>query len=452
MFEQLTAMPKYEEYKDSGVEWLGEIPEHWNIRKLGFLGEFSASGIDKYIKLNESKVKIINFTDVYGNMNRIIDSSFNFMEVTTPEFNRIRNIVKKGDLIFLPSSETYEDLGLSALVNEDLDNTSYSYHVIRFRFQCEIAHSFRKYLTNNSFVLNQFSRAGKGTTRKIIGRNVFKNILVLIPLLHEQTSIAAFLDRKTAQIDQAVAIKEKQIVLLKERKQILIKNAVIRGLNSDVPMRDSGVDWIGDIPVHWEVTRLKFIFSETNERTKTGKEILFSLRMEQGLVPHDEVSDKHIADENLVDYKIVRPSQMVMNRMRAAIGIFGLANHYGLVSPDYAVFNMECSVFPDYFLRLFKTALIGEQFRLNSKGLGTGSSGFMRLYTENFGDIKVPLPSREEQAAIITYIETESIKINQAISLQQQQIDKLKEYKATLINSAVTGKIRVPELVDSLVA
>jgi type I restriction enzyme S subunit len=211
-------------------------------------------------------------------------------------------------------------------------------------------------------------------------------------------------------------------------------------------MRDSGVEWIGEIPAHWEVTRLKYVFSETNERTKTGQEVLFSLRMEQGLVPHNDVSDKQIADDNLIDYKIIRPGQMIMNRMRAAIGIFGLADKFGLVSPDYAVFNIGQNAFPEYFLRLFKTPLIGEQFRLNSKGLGTGSSGFMRLYTESFGDIKIPLPPRAEQASIVDHIETQSTKIDQAIAIQQQQIDKLKEYKATLINSAVTGKIRVPEV------
>ena len=172
---------KYSSYKDSGIEWLGKIPEHWEVKRLGTLGRFSASGIDKHINKNESLVKIINFTDIYSNTRHILDNSIQYMEVTTPENNRIKHLVQKGDLIFLPSSETYEDLGLAALVNEELDNTSFSYHVIRLQFKKDIEHHFKKYLTNNNFVLNQFSSYGKGTTRKIIGRNVFKNVKV-IPL------------------------------------------------------------------------------------------------------------------------------------------------------------------------------------------------------------------------------------------------------------------------------
>ena len=210
----MSKLERYPAYKDSGVEWLGEIPGHWEIKRLGTLGRFSASGIDKYINKNESLVKIINFTDIYSNTKHILDGSIQYMEVTTPENNRTKHLVQKGDLIFLPSSETYEDLGLAALVDEKLDNTSFSYHVIRLQLKKDIEHHFRKYLTNNSFVLNQFSSYGKGTTRKIIGRNVFKNVRVIIPPKEEQTKIASFLDEKTSQIDKAISQKEKLIANL----------------------------------------------------------------------------------------------------------------------------------------------------------------------------------------------------------------------------------------------
>ena len=436
-------MPNYEQYKSTGFEWLPKVPKNWKIIKLRFMGRFSSSGIDKLSKKNESVVKIINFTDIFGNKNGVIDSSEDFMVVTTPENNRVKNLVEKGDLIFLPSSETYEDLGLAALINEDLENTSFSYHVIRYKFSYDIDHSFKKYITNNKFVQSQFSKFGKGTTRKIIGRGIFNDIVVVVPPLVEQTLIGNFLNLKTAKIDQAIAIKEKQITLLKERKQTLIQNAVTRGLDPNVPMKDSGVEWIGLVPMHWEVIKIKYLFKETNQRTKTGQETLLSLRMELGLVPHDDVSEKYIPNENLVDYKMVTPGQLVMNRMRAAIGIFGIPKQEGLVSPDYAVFNIADKVNLAFYLKLFKTNIMGSQFRLNSRGLGTGSSGFMRLYTENFGDIKVPFPAENEQAAVVTHIEKESAKIDQAADLQQKQIEKLKEYKSTLINSAVTGKIKV---------
>src|SRR5690554_5563545 len=202
---------KYPAYKDSGVEWLGEIPEHWEVLRLASLGRFSASGIDKLIKKGESFVKIINYTDVYKNLKQTITKNFDLMVVTTPESNRINNLVKKGDLIFLPSSETFEDLGLSALVNEDLENTSFSYHVLRFSFTKELNHNFKKYFTNNSKVLIQFSKKGTGSIRKTLSRNDFRNTLVIIPPIIEQEKIAAFLDDKTAKIDRAIAQKEKMI-------------------------------------------------------------------------------------------------------------------------------------------------------------------------------------------------------------------------------------------------
>ncbi len=202
--------------------------------------------------------------------------------------------------------------------------------------------------------------------------------------------------------------------------------------------RDSGVDWIGDVPSDWGVKRLKFLFSETNARTRTGQETLYSLRMNEGLVPHDEVSDKPIAPEDLVDYKLIAPGQVVMNRMRAAIGIFGVAPASGLVSPDYAIFDVVPDVDAHFFLRVFKTNLMGTRFRLASKGLGTGSQGFMRLYTEEFGDIKVAVPPLKVQREIVQAIDEKTAEIDEAIGKKRRLIELLSEQKAILINRAVT--------------
>jgi len=432
MIEQLAEMPRYEAYKDSGVEWLGDIPAHWEIKRFKFLyRDFSQKG--------RPKAELLSVTQNQG----VVPRTWVENRVVMPSGNlESFKFIEKGD--FAISLRSFEG-GLEYCHHDGIISPAYT--VLKSKLD-SLYEGYYRFLFKSHVFISELQTSIVGIREgKNISYEELSYSLIPIPFLPEQTTIAAFLDSKTAQIDQAVAIKEQQIDLLKERKQIVIQNVVTRGLDPNVPMRDSGVDWIGEVPAHWEVTRLKYIFSETNERTKTGQEVLFSLRMEQGLVPHNDVSDKHIADDNLIDYKIIRPGQMIMNRMRAAIGIFGLADKFGLVSPDYAVFNIGQNAFPEYFLRFFKTPLIGEQFRLNSKGLGTGSSGFMRLYTENFGDIKVSLPSKEEQINIVIHIETQSAKIEQAIAIQQQQIDKLKEYKATLINSAVTGKIRVPEVV-----
>src|SRR5690554_4523362 len=135
-------MKKYDTYKDSGIEWIGEIPSHWEKYRLGVIGKFTSSGIDKKVIDNEPEVKIINYTDIYGNGTSIIDSSIDFMIVTTPQSKIDEHSVKKGDLIFTPSSETKEDIGLSAVVIEDLENTAFSYHVLRFQFDRNVDLNF----------------------------------------------------------------------------------------------------------------------------------------------------------------------------------------------------------------------------------------------------------------------------------------------------------------------
>jgi len=433
----LATMPKYEVYKESGVEWLGDIPSHWKVCPLRYIakvqtGNTPSKNIDSYYSTNAEGLPWIK-PDELNEFQKLFSSKEKLTEKGVKE----ARVIPK-DSVLVCCIGTIGKIGVSGCslsTNQQINSITFSDKVIS---------SFAKYLIFSSSI--EHEKRANGNVVKILNADSQKSIQFVIPGKTEQTNIANFLDKKTAQIDEAITIKQKQIELLKERKQILIQKAVTQGLDPNVPMRDSGVDWIGEIPEHWDLLKLKHLFKEVNKRTKTGEEILFSLRMVQGLVPHDSVSDKTISNSSLIDYKIVERGQLVMNRMRAAIGIFGVAKNYGLVSPDYAVFNIKVTVNADYFLRLFKTSLMGTQFRLNSKGLGTGSSGFMRLYTESFGDIKIPFPSVDEQIEINNYIESQSQSIDDVINLQNTQIEKLKEYKTTLINSAVTGKVKVPNI------
>lgn len=410
--------PKHEAYVDSTVDWLGKIPCDWQLRRFKFLVSISTGG-----KNTEDKKQ---------------DGQYPFyVRSQTPE-----------------KIDTYSFDGEAILTAGDGAGVGRVYHYVNGKF--DIHQRVYKFSGFNEVIgsylyrylyVNFYNVAVLGTAKSTVDSlrlPLIQDFEICFPSeMEEQRKIVNFLDKKTAQIDEAIAIKEKQIALLKERQQIIIQQAVTRGLDPDVPMKDSGVDWIGEIPAHWEPMKLKHIFSETTERTETGMEKLLSLRMELGLVPHDDVSDKPIPDSDLIGYKKVSPGQMVMNRMRAAIGIFGVPRQSGLVSPDYAVFDLLQDLSLDYFLLLFKTHSLGTQFRLSSKGLGTGSSGFMRLYSDNFGNIYIPLCSREEQESTLRQINIEAKKTNSSVSLISRQIQKLIEYKTTLINSAVTGKIKV---------
>jgi type I restriction enzyme S subunit len=420
---ELSVMPKYEAYKDSGIEWLGLIPEKWHLKKFKYCFNKSNAGevIDRSYWGEGSEL-------LYTCKRTPMNSNYK-------KFNNSRR-TKENDLLLTRNGTPY--------VHLPQEGSIYSNVVQRVGIFPNYIKKFIWYSLSNSA---QYL-GGYGDIIESFNMSTWKELSITIPDYDTQILIVNFLDQKTTLIDQAIDIKEKQIALLKEREQTLIQKAVTQGLNSNALMVDSGLNWVGDIPKHWEVIRLKHLFKEVNKRTKTGEETLFSLRMVIGLVPHNEVSDKHIPSENLVDYKIVDAGQLVMNRMRAAIGIFGIADDYGLVSPDYAVFNICDRVISEYYLTLFKLPLMGTQFRLASKGMGTGSSGFMRLYTDSFGNIKVPFPPKEEQKELYNYIIDVSTKTSKSIAHFQEQVEKLKEYKRALINSAVTGKIKVLELME----
>ncbi len=440
-------MRAYDSYVDSGQEWIGDIPEHWELVPLRSIFKFRNEKNDPVVTEVVLSLSIANGVTLYSEEGR--GGNKRKDDLTAYKIARPGDIVLNSMNVIVGAVGMSEYMGAISPVYYALYSSS-SDVLVPYYEQIFLNEGFQRGLLKfGKGILIKLSGTGKlNTIRMKVSKDDLKTLYFPKPPRIEQEKIFDFLRKKIGDLDEAIAIKEKQIVLLKERKQIIVQQAVTRGLNFDVPMKDSGVGWIGLIPEHWDVIRLKHLFRERNDRTKTGEETLLSLRMEIGLVPHDDVSEKHISDENLVDYKIVEPGQLVMNRMRASIGIFGVPTQHGLVSPDYAVFDIGSGVNSDFYLQLFKTTLMGTQFRINSKGLGTGSSGFMRLYTENFGDIKVPFPDEDEQIEIISYINSESSKIDGGISLLTEQIEKLKEYKTTLINSAVTGKIKVPGVTE----
>ena len=242
--------------KDSGIEWIGKIPKEWEVIKLGRLGEFTSIGIDKKVEKNQPKIRIINYTDVYGNKKLILEEK-EYMVVTCPAHKVEEHQVNIGDLIFTPSSETIEDIGVSALVNEYLENTAFSYHVLRYKFNKEVAHNYKKYLCNNQYVQNYFSSRATGSIRKTLNREDFRSCIVFLPQLTEQQKIANYLDKKVSQIDDIILKQKSLIEKYKAYKQSLITETVTKGLNKNVPMNDSGVEWSGEIQSHWNVERIK---------------------------------------------------------------------------------------------------------------------------------------------------------------------------------------------------
>lgn len=423
-------MQRYESYKPSGVKWLGDVPAHWVVRP-GFT--CFKENKDRNKGLVESTVLSLS----YG---RIVIKPDEKLTGLVPESFESYQLIKPGDIVIRTTDLQNDQTSLRVGYAKDKGMITSAYLGLRCHPDINPEYVFR--LLESYDALKVFYGMGSGLRQNIDFWD-FKRLPIPLPTRDEQDRIVTFLEQKTAEIDAAIAKKERLIELLDEQKSILINSLVTKGVNPQVVTKASGLSWGGDVPVHWKIRYLKHLFRETDLRTSTGEEPLFSLRMSGQLLRHNDVSDKPITPDQLIGYKIVNPGQLVMNRMRASMGLFAVAHERGLVSPDYAVFDCIDEISQAYFLALFRNSAIRGVFLTESKGLGTGSSGFLRLYSDRFGGIKVPCPPREEQEKIVLAINDHFLKFADVERSVKNEIEKLIVMRSILIADAVTGKMRV---------
>lgn len=422
-------MQRYESYKPSGIPWVGDIPSHWGVKKNKFLLSERKAVVGK----DAPNFKLLSLT-LQGVILRDMENPKGKFPA---EFDTYKQ-VSPDDLIFclFDVEETPRTVGLA----KHHGMITGAYTVTRCNEQVSSAFLYYYYLSLDE---GKQLRSLYTGLRNVITRDAFFSLATPFPPREEQDRIVTFLDQKTAEIDAAISKKERLIELLDEQKSILINSLVTKGVNPETVTQASGLSWGGDIPAHWKIRYLKNLFRETDSRTSTGEEPLFSLRMSGQLLRHNDVSDKPITPDQLIGYKIVSPGQLVMNRMRASMGLFAVVHEPGLVSPDYAVFDCIDDISQAYFLALFRNSAIRGVFLTESKGLGTGSSGFLRLYSDRFGGIKVPCPPREEQEKIVLAINDHFIKFADVERSVKTEIEKLTLMRTILIADAVTGKMRV---------
>lgn len=424
------------------TEWSALLPRSWKPKPLRAVADYVVSNVNKIPEEGEDSVRLCNYSDVYNNEFITLDLDFMRATATSAEIKKFQ--LRTNDVVITKDSESWDDIGVPALVKETADDLVCGYHlaILRprdgmldggFLHRCLQAKPIRVWL----------ELAANGVTRFGIPKEEIGLMPLPIPPLTEQIKIASFLDHETSRIDALIAGKERLLELLAEKRRALITQAVTKGLNPNAPMRDSGLPWLGEIPRHWETKRAKWLFRERDERSTTGEETLLSLRMERGLVPHNEVSEKQTRPDELLGYKKVGPEEIVVNRMRAASGLVAVSPQSGLVSPDYAVFQTAPGVEPRYFASLFRTELMQAVFRSESTGLGTGESGFLRLYSENLLGLWLPFPATKEQHEILAYIEQETSRLARLSEATEHSVTFLSERRSALIAAVVTGKIEI---------
>ncbi len=424
---------------------LKSLPSSWKVFRLKFLGQFAASGIDKKSKEGEVTVRMVNYTDVYNNETRIIDDSREYMFTTCTSKKAEEYSLRQGDLLFTPSSETIDEIGYSALVIEDLPNTVFSYHLIRFRPTVKFDLSYQKYLCHNDVVLSQFSKECKGSTRKILGRDEFGNVLIPVPSVAIQKHISTYLDHETTHIDTLIAEKKRMLALLEEKHVALISQVVTRGLNPDVPLKPSGLDWLGNIPVHWDIERAKNVFSVRDERSKTGEEELLTVSHITGVTARSEKEVYMFKADDMTGYKRCYPDDLVINTLWAWMGAMGVSPLEGIISPDYHVYKSKGLLLPEFIELLCRSKPFIAEVNRWSKGVW---SSRLRLYPENFFEMRLPIPPNDEQREIVRSVKEEEIRSKELIAALNKSIDLLKERRAALITAAVTGQIPLEEVAE----
>ncbi|MEY9560535.1 restriction endonuclease subunit S [Sinorhizobium fredii] len=420
---KIAASPTYDSYKDSGVSWLGHVPSTWELTRLGGL-----------FQERKTKVSDKDFEPLSVTKNGIFPQLETAAKTNDGDN---RKLVKAGDFVINSRSDRKGSSGLSPLDG----SVSLINIVLRPK---EILPEFCNHVLKSYAFVEEFYRMGHGivadlwTTRY----DEMRAIIMALPSPDEQRAIAVFLDEKCLKIDEAVRIKEEQIALLRERRQILIQEAVTRGLNPAAPTKDSGIDWIGQIPAHWKVKRGKFLFREINERSQSGAEELLSVSHTTGVTSRSEKNINMFMAEDYTGAKLCQAGDVVFNTMWAWMGALGVSDLGGIVSPSYGIYRpLETNSFNNRYLEwLLRSNSYVEHYNKMSTGL---HSSRLRFYAHMFFDMYLGFPSKAEQDEIVAHIEIVAGKIDAGISTKEEQIAALKEYRTSLINAAVTGKIRV---------
>lgn len=416
-------MERYSEYKDSGVKWLGEIPSHWEVQRLGsFFSERKEKVSDQdYAPLSVTKQGIFPQLE----------------NVAKTNDGDNRKLVKEGDFVINSRSDRKGSSGVSEL------DGSVSLINLVLQPRKTIFGPFCNYLLKSYGFIEENYRNGRGivadlwTTRY----NEMKMIKVAMPSLEEQKTISSYLDTATSEIDKAIAMQQKMIDLLNERKQIIIQNAVTKGLDENVEMKESGVEWIGRIPKHWEVNPLRKYLKVCSKRNMPDAQLL-SVTREEGVIVRNieskEENHNYIPDD-LSNYKYVQKGQFVINKMKSWQGSYGVSNYDGIVSPAYFVYDLMYYN-KEYFSLAIRSKKFSPFFSKYSKGIRIDQWDLM---PEALKIIPFLEPPVEEQNAIVHFLEDIIPRINDNITNCQRQITLLQERKQIIINEVVTGKVRV---------
>lgn len=423
------------EMKDSGIEWIGKIPAHWALSKVGM---FYNIVLGKMLQSEQS-----SDSDTYEKYLCAMNLGNNALKYDVlkkmwfSEKERQQYKVQKGDLIVVEGG----DVASCDIVKEDVSDLYIQNALHRVRAKKDFTLEFLRYSLMMAKAKGYISLICNKATIAHFTKDKFSSLPFLTVPVDEQLKIVQVLDKKCAQVDALITNIQTQIEKLKAYKQSLITEVVTKGLDPTVPMKDSGFEWIGEIPAHWKIQRGKALFKETEARSADGSEELLTVSQYTGITPRSQKNVTMFEALSLEGYKICEIGDIAANTMWLWAGAIGVSEYHGVVSPSYNVYRQRSNNYVSRYLdHLLRAPMLVQEYASLSTGIRASR---LRLYPKDFFNIMFPVPPLEEQQAILDALNSQLSAVDRLIAIKQAKIEKLEQYKRSLIYEYVTGKREV---------
>lgn len=404
---------RYDKYKDSGIAWIGEIPEHWKVKK----GKNLFKKEERPVRDNDEIVTCFRDGEVTLRSNRRIDGFTNAMKEVGYQG------VRRGDLVIHNMDAFAGAIGVS-----DSDGKSTPvYSVCTPKNNVEANVYYYAYLLRSYALGGVIQSLAKGIRERSTDFRYkeFGDLYYQQPPIEEQQSIASYLDQKCGEIDKLITLQEEMITKLQSYKQSVITEAVTKGLDKNVPLKDSGIEWIGEIPEHWSVVKIKYL-----AKIKSGDSISSNEIMQEGI--YEVYGGNGLM--GFCNKKNVDGVNIIIGRVGALCGNVRLISESKFITDNALILNCFDNALYSYMYIMLKAANLNNLNTSNAQPLITGSKVL---------NVSLPIPPLSEQQSIATYLDQKCSEIDELISIKQQKIEKLKDYKKSLIFECVTGKRKV---------
>jgi type I restriction enzyme, S subunit len=429
MMDELRGYPAY---KDSSIEWFDRVPSDWNKKKIGWLFGLIASGTtppSDDINFYNGHIPWLNTGDLNDGV--ITKTTKSVTELALQDYSTLK-MYPANSLVMAMYGATIGKLGITRIET----TTNQACCVMSVPLNIDNRFIFYWFLANRKEIINLSQGGGQPN----INQNIIKGLRLYVPNIEKQYKISDFLDEKTSEIDSLITDKEKMIKLLEEKRQAMITEAVTKGLNPDVKMKDSGVEWIGTIPEDWEIKRLKYSVSLRTEKASDNSSLIYvgleNIESKSGKFVSTVLSgEQEIEGSAIVFYS----GDVLFGKLRPYLVKCILADFDGQCTTEALVFSVNSSFLINEYL---KYIMLSHAF-IDVVNSSTYGAKMPRASWDFIGNLKIPLPNVEEQTAIINNIKKQTNNIDELIEDLTSQIQKLKQYRQSLIYEAVTGKIDV---------